>query len=168
MKQLVDYIKYRNDQRMNESAEIVASIIAASDAFAGYNGGSSDDHGIIRCIIDDIKDKRKQKIVSNVFHKLENDKDIENLIQDLDKKYVERLIEINKKYNRSESQIQAILNNRNIYDIIGYTAKDEKCKELVELIKTKLDKKELKYIDEILKEIKYSKNKKFKQQNEEN
>lgn len=154
MKDLKEYIQDTNEKSLNESATMIASIMAASSAFNGYNGSSDNEPGLIKSIIDSIKDKRKKKIVAKAFSKLENDKDIDKLIEDFDKKYIEK-IKNNLKGIYDEERIKRIIDDRSLYDIVDTT-------ELTNLIKSKLDKIEIKYIDEIIKEIKSSKSKKFR------
>lgn len=94
MKQLSKYIK--DEQQLNENAEMIAAVIASTIALDGYNGYNSSDSnndrpGFIKSIIDNIKDKRKQKIVAGAFEKLKNDKDIEELFQKQRKQYIEEL-----------------------------------------------------------------------------
>ncbi len=165
MKGLKEYIQDINEQSLNENVEMVASIIAASSAFDGYSGSSDDEPGLIRSIIDSIKDKRKKKIIANAFAKLENDKDIDNLLDELDKKYIEKIKNNLKNVDNAEERIKRIIDHRDLYDITDEVFQKDSYKELVALIKSKLDKKEIKYIDEIIKEIQSSKNKKFKKSN---
>lgn len=162
MKQLSKYIK--DEQQLNENAEMIAAVIASTIALDGYNGYNSSDSnndrpGFIKSIIDNIKDKRKQKIVAGAFEKLKNDKDIEELFQKQRKQYIEELKKINRKHHldKSEGELTVTFDNyvkayHNV-GVLNYERKDE----MIKLIKSKLDKKELKYIDDIFDEIRHQK-----------